>query len=425
MANNLNWDLESIFAGGSNSAGLARFIEQLEADLTRAEGSPLPPRLEPSTHPAWGEAVRTLDDLGARLAQARSFVGCLEARDVGDERARVVSADLMTFSARLESLWTRLNALAADQPDPRWLELVATPDLVPSAFALTEGRTLARRKMPPDMETIVNDLAGDGYHAWGQLYNTAAGLRQVEVDMDGTRARQSLGQLQNTFTGHPDRRVRRLAYEAYTAAWQDLAPIAAMALNHQAGFRLNLYRHRGWRSVLEEPLFNNRLQRATVDTMWRVTADRAPRMLPFFEAKARIMGIDRLAWYDVTAPVGGLAGTMGFAEAGDFVVDSIRSVNPDIADFCRMALEKRWVEAEDRPGKRAGAFCTGLPLTGESRVFMTFSGSYAGLATLAHDWGTAITAGCSRTFPTAPGTTPWVWPKRPARSTNGLSPTQA
>ena len=99
------------------------------------------------------------------------------------------------------------------------------------------------------------------------------------------------------------------------------------------------------------------------------------------------MGIDRLAWYDVTAPVGGLAGTMGFAEAGDFVVDSIRPVNPDIADFCRMALEKRWVEAEDRPGKRAGAFCTSLPLLGESRVFMTFSGSFAGLTTLAHELG--------------------------------------
>ena len=290
MANHLNWDLESIFAGGSGSAGLADFIEQLEAGLARAEGSPPPSELEPSTHPEWVETVRTLDDLGARLAQARSFVGCLEARDVGDERARVISADLMTLSARLDSLWTRLNALAADQPDPRWLELVATPDLVPSAFALTEGRTLARRKMPPEKETLVNDLAGDGYHAWGRLYNTVAGLRQVEVDMDGKRARQSLGQLQNTFTGHPDRRVRRLAYEAYTTAWQDLAPIAAMALNHQAGFRLNLYRHRGWRSVLEEPLFNNRLQRATVDTMWRVTADRAPRLLSLFRSQGPAHG---------------------------------------------------------------------------------------------------------------------------------------
>ena len=139
--------------------------------------------------------------------------------------------------------------------------------------------------------------------------------------------------------------------------------------------------------MLSEPLEKNRLARQTVDAMWAVVADRSSRLRSYFTAKARLMGLEKLAWYDLNAPVGTLARRMTFAEAGDFVVESIRRVNPDIADFCRMAMDRRWVEAEDRPGKRAGAFCTSFPLLGESRVFMTFSGTYGNMTTLAHELG--------------------------------------
>ena len=121
--------------------------------------------------------------------------------------------------------------------------------------------------------------------------------------------------------------------------------------------------------------------------MWQVVAEKSGKLNDYFNAKARLLGLEKLSWYDLGAPVGNLSNEMTYAQAGDFVADSIRRVNPEIADFCRMAMEKRWVESEDRPGKRAGAFCTSLPMIGESRIFMTFSGSYAGMTTLAHELG--------------------------------------
>src|SRR5207237_9943615 len=48
-----------------------------------------------------------------------------------------------------------------------------------------------------------------------------------------------------------------------------------------------------------------------------------------------------------------------------------------------------WVEAENRSGKRQGAFCTGFPTKGESRVFMTFTDTHDNVATLAHELGHA------------------------------------
>ena len=174
------WDLESIFAGGSRSTELAAFIRDLEVSLDRAEGEGLPLALDRTVHDRWTAAVETCFDLSARLGQARAFAGCLEAQDVNDETARLISGNLAVADARLDTLWTRLYALAAAQPDRAWKDLLGTAPLQPVAFGLNEGRDLARRRMAPDKEALATDLAADGYHAWGQLYNTLAGLKQVD-----------------------------------------------------------------------------------------------------------------------------------------------------------------------------------------------------------------------------------------------------
>jgi len=54
-----------------------------------------------------------------------------------------------------------------------------------------------------------------------------------------------------------------------------------------------------------------------------------------------------------------------------------------------MALEKRWIEAEDRTGKAAGGWCSRISIRKESRIFMTYTGTFSGLSTLAHELGHA------------------------------------
>jgi pepF/M3 family oligoendopeptidase len=121
--------------------------------------------------------------------------------------------------------------------------------------------------------------------------------------------------------------------------------------------------------------------------MWSVIDAKSAKLLNFFGAKAKLMGLERLSWFDAQAPVGEVTREFTYGEAADFVVDNLHPFNPDIAGYSRMAIDQRWIEAEDRSGKRAGAYCTNLPLTRESRIFMTYNGSYNGMLTLAHELG--------------------------------------
>ncbi len=134
------------------------------------------------------------------------------------------------------------------------------------------------------------------------------------------------------------------------------------------------------------------MQRSTLDAMWQAVEKGKPSLLLYLRRKAELLGLKQLAWYDLNAPLGGAAGgkKIPFDEAANFVVEQLGKFSPEIADFTRNALDKRWVEAEDRGGgKRPGAFCTSLPKSGESRVFMTYSGTIKSLGTLAHELGHA------------------------------------
>ena len=386
MNNHEIWDLESIFPGGAQSAELLAFIEATEKDLAAAETLPLPNPLTADTHAEWTAAIERIYDLGSRLQQAGSFVNCLASQNVKDTAALQLMGRLDPSGAKLGVLWTHLSAHMAAQDEAEWQALLATEALSPVQFHLNEQRDYARLLMSPEKEALAGELATNGYHAWGRLYTILSGNK--EVAFDGQTL--SLGQLQSKFMDDPDRATRERAFDTFEQAWGELSQTAALALNYQAGFRLTLYKHRGWESVLQEPLKNNRLSAETLHTMWDVVDQHASKLLDYFSAKAKLFGVEQLSWFDVVAPVNvGDAPPRHYtyAEAADYVVQTIGQVNPEIAEFCQLAVDSRWIEAEDRPGKRAGAYCTSLPLSKQPRIFMTYNGSFNGLLTLAHELG--------------------------------------
>jgi pepF/M3 family oligoendopeptidase len=197
----------------------------------------------------------------------------------------------------------------------------------------------------------------------------------------------------------PDRETRKAAFDLFEKTWTGIAKPCAAALNNQAGFRLALYRHRGWDDVLREPLMENRMTPESLEAMWSVVDAKGGKLLDYFAAKARLLGVDRLSWFDIHAPMGRDDREFTFSEAVDFTVENLRKANPAMAEFSRMAIDRRWVEAENRPGKRAGGFCTGFPKSKESRIFMTFTGSLNSLMTLAHELGHAYHSWVMRDLP--------------------------
>jgi len=346
----------------------------------------LPRKLDDGVAPQWEAFILQLQDDLESLKLVRSFAGMLASQDVSDAGAVAAEAVADQLVSEWQKIESGLQMLTLEQSDAAWEKLVSSARLGPVRLYLDELRRIAKSKMPLELESLALDLAVSGFHAWNRVYDKLAGSLRAEFPVEGKAEKLSMGQLATKMSS-PDRRVRKLAFEKLTESWASVADLTAMILNSMAGFRLALNKARKWDSILFEPLTQARMSQEALDAMWTVVANENQRLLPYVEAKMDLLGIDKYTWYDEFAPVGSADRLFTFEEAIDFITTNLKSFSPDLAEFCRMAADKRWIEAEDRPGKRAGAFCAGTGPLRQTRVFMTYAGSYENLLTLAHELG--------------------------------------
>lgn len=389
-ASSPRWELDSIFTGGSASPEFRKFCDAIRSDLEKlaATVKDLPAVLNDSSRAPWIAAILEFQRLGAHIEMARSFAHCLTSQNVKDDPAHALEGEVDNYIASWLNLRTGFEASFAGHSDVEWEKLTADGRVVEIKFPLDEMRRMAKHKMPPQLEALAQELAVNGYHGWSRLYDKISGEITVEFAESGTAETMSVGQLSNKFQ-NPDRDVRRRAFETFEKVWAQEASVCASVLNAQAGFRLALYRNRGWKNALVEPLMLNRSQQETLDAMWSAVKSVIPDLKRYTDAKKKLMGTDKFCWYDQFAPVGHLDLEFTYDQAADFIVKHLGSFSEEMAKFSRMAIDKRWIEAEDRAGKADGAYCTGLNLKGESRVFMTYSNDYSSMSTLAHELGHA------------------------------------
>lgn len=380
------WDLDTIYDGGSDSLLLQEQLEDLELKLPLLKKKVTEINPDQEAVEEWNEVLNQYQQLAKKLYESWSFVSCLTAQNVKDQKAKLLTGRMTQIEAYYQSLTTAVESKLSQMPHDVWEKLIAQPHLQSIAFNLKEIRQKAKDKLSPEQEELASDLSVDGYHAWSDLYYTIVGRIQIPFEEDGKTGSLSVGQAANKLSD-PDRQVRREVFKKWEEAWQKEADLCAAALNHIAGFRLQLYKHRNWDNVLKEPLEYNRMKEETLQTMWDVIQKEKHRMVKYLDRKAKLLGTEQLSWYDIHAPLPGDNKKVSYDEAADFIVEQFRKFSPDMADFAQLAFDQRWIEAEDRPGKRPGGFCTSFPVSEQTRIFMTYAGTASNVSTLAHELG--------------------------------------
>lgn len=395
------WDIESIFPGGSQSPALSGHLDDvgqgLEAVRAKLEAAPAAAGT-PEWRDFWHDVLERIQRLAEMTYQGSAFVGCLMSQDLKDREARVLVGRTTQVSAGLQTVASLADDHLLRMTEAEFEALLADERIAPLAFNLRERRAVARRKMNTERELLATDLSVDGYHGWGTLYDTIVGRMTIKLEVDGKEEELSVGQASNKFY-EPDRALRSQLFAKWEEAWSKEAELCAGTLNHISGYRLSLYKHRGWSSVLEEPLTINRMKQETLDAMWEAVSTAKPTLAKFLERKAKLLGFETMNWYDLNAPLGRAGRKMSYDEAAAFITENFGRFSPQMADFARRAFTNAWIEAENRPGKAPGAYCTGFPLQKESRIFMTFSGDPNSVRTLAHELGHGYHSHVMRNLP--------------------------
>ena len=387
----MTWDLSRYFPA-FNGPEMLQFKEAICSDVAALQKTAASlPVLSAASTPNWEAVLLQHEDVMRRMSHLSSYVGCLAASDARNEAFLKEEAELTLMRAEITKVRIEFLRAFKEADLESFADLTSRPALKDAENYLKRLREEARRAMSTDKEVLATDLGVDGMQAWGRLYDTLSS--KLEFDMlfpDGTHKRLPMSQ-RRSFQDHPDRRVRKAAFEGGNQAWQTVEDTAAAALNAIAGTRLTLNRHRGVDHFLDIALFQAAISRKTLEAMFAALMANLeiPRRILYLKAKH--MGRQSVAWYDLGAPLD-LPGqeSLSWENAKSMVGQSFTRAYPSLGDFFnRQVIAKNWVDWEPRAGKRPGGFCTSSMLSKESRIFMTYNESLGDVLTLAHESGHA------------------------------------
>ncbi len=388
------WDLGPIypsFDAGEYSRDCT-LLEQLSASLLEELVLPFPSDAA-QLAPRVLRALNLLEEAGDLSENLEAYANAVYTTDTGNARALAainalealslpLAKAVVIFRERLAGQAESIRTLAASVVAGNSL-----PGLSGYGFFLLEQLELASKQMPSEMEDLANDLSRSGGDAWSRLHEAITSTATALWD-PSTGERKTAIELRN-LAHDSDRAVRERAFRAEQEAWKAVELPLAASLNGVKGFYLSLNKRRGWAGALERSCFQARMEKGTLDALIHAMEGSLPVFRRYLKAKARLLGVERCAFFDLFAPAPATGRHWSYPEAKDFIIDRFSGFTPAFGNFARHAFEFNWIDAEPRAGKVGGAYCTDFPIKGDSRILCNFEGSFSSVSTLAHELGHA------------------------------------
>ena len=268
-------------------------------------------------------------------------------------------------------------------------------------FMLKEAAEKSKYLMSEAEEALAAELSLSGGNAWTKLRSKTVSQLSVNFELDGKAQRLPAPALINLRT-HADEDVRHRAYDAENRVWESVQDTLAACLNGVKGEVITLNKRRGRKDALESSLETSRIDRQTLDAMLGAMEASFPIFRKYFKHKAKLIGKDKLAWWDIYAPVGKTDTRYTYEEARDFILNAFEKFSPELRTFSERAFDNNWIDAEMREGKSSNGFCMEVQGVKESRIFINFDGSQDQLSTIAHELGHAFHNECAYQFNKTP-----------------------
>lgn len=354
-----------------------------------------PPQADAALSDVVQKTLQELNEVALLYGTLDSFIYAFVSTDSYNAVAARETSKLELLNARRQKLDVRFQAWIGSLSEVLDGLIVESPELQTHAFYLRETARQSRYLMTEELESLAADLCLDSGLAFGKLQGNVTSQLKVPFERDGKTELLPITIIRN-LSFDPDRAVRERAYRVEQEGWHSIRTTVAACLNGVKGTALTLAKRRGRDSVLDVALDDNRINRATLDAMRGAIGESLPMFRRYLHAKAAKLGIERLSWWDIFAPVGKSHKSFSWSEARQFIVEKFSTFDADMSDFARQAFDERWIDAEPRDGKRGGAFCMEVLGVEESRILANFDGSFEQTSTLAHELGHGYHNHCQR-----------------------------
>jgi oligoendopeptidase F len=186
---------------------------------------------------------------------------------------------------------------------------------------------------------------------------------------------------------NPDRKARRTAYESYMDKY--LEHKNTLATNLTTSIKSNVFymQARRHESTLAASLFDLNIPTDVFYNLIDTFKKKLPVWHRYFEIRRRTLGLKKLAYYDMWAPITKKKVKVPFEKGVELICESLAPMGRDYVNTVRNGvLKQRWVDVYPNQGKAEGAFSWGAQGT-HPFINMSYTDEVTSMSTLAHELG--------------------------------------
>ena len=384
------WDLSFLYKGFEDEAflaDLARLPEAIAEQKAILEAElPVQEKLEKLM-----DADEALSCLMDRLF---NFAGLTLATDASNGTAQQYEDKLSVIANDASLVGSAITRFVGSIDNLEEI-IAASEKLQAVAFVLREMKQSAIHTIPAEIEPWMLQMRLSGGSAFSQLRDKLDSTHTVEYRGQSLPLPAVRGM---AYDG--DASVRKDAYEAEIASYKKMELPMSYCLNSIKMEARTMAKAKGFSSVLDMTLDQNRMDRETLDAMIGAIKEYLPHFRRYLRAKAKYLGhADGLPFYDLFAPVGKASKAYTIEEAREVLLREMGKFTPAMAEFMDNAFEQRWIDVYPKEGKGGGAFCAGAHEYDRSLILTNYQGSFSDISTLAHELGHAWHNRCMAGLP--------------------------
>jgi oligoendopeptidase F len=234
-------------------------------------------------------------------------------------------------------------------------------------------------------------LSEEGASLYSSL--TVGDSNPAEIQtVNGQKLKVTQGNWRNLVADSADPEDRRRISQAIYSYYEGKKNTYGEIYNTVLQSELALMKARGYSSILEEHLYNNKIPSEVFMSLIKTTSTHAEPVKKYIELKKKYLGLKEYHTYDRFVQLSKSDKKITLDEAKDNFFRSISRFPSDFQEKGKEVLSEGYVDVYEKDGKRSGAYSSG----GEGvHPYILFNFSKDGLAlddnfTLAHESGHSI-----------------------------------
>ena len=249
------------------------------------------------------------------------------------------------------------------------------------------------RKQAHVRSAEVEEILGLASDPLSGLYNSTSML--TNADFKFKPIKDSKGRVIDVVQGNydtrlmhlADRRARKAAYRTYMDKYAKHRNTLASNLAHSIKANVFYMRARKHETTLSASLFDLDIPTDVFHNLINTFRKNLPVWHRYFAVRRKALGLKRLAYYDMWAPIAKKKVKVPFEKGVGLICESLAPLGREYVDTVRRGcLEDRWVDVCPNQGKGHGAFSSGSQGT-HPFIMMSYTDEVTSMSTLAHELG--------------------------------------